>query len=110
LVTGPDLLNSLFEVILRFRKNSIALVADIADMFHQVFVSEEDSESLRFLWKDDPTDAKPPSVYKMLVHIFGATDSPCCANYALRRVAQDCELDELTRNTILRNFYVDDML
>ena len=25
----------------------------------------------------------------MTVHIFGATDSPSCANYALRRTGQD---------------------
>ena len=25
----------------------------------------------------------------MTVHVFGATDSPCCANYSLKRTAED---------------------
>ena len=35
---GPDLANSLMSVLLRFRKNAIALVADIEAMFYQVRV------------------------------------------------------------------------
>jgi hypothetical protein len=33
---GPDLLNSLFGVILRFRENSIAVCADISKMYHMI--------------------------------------------------------------------------
>jgi len=32
---------------------------------------------------------KPAADYQMLVHLFGATSSPACASYALRRVADD---------------------
>jgi hypothetical protein len=110
LTTGPDLLNSLFGVIQRFRLKPIGIVADIADMFYQVHVPEKDSDSLRFLWKENITDNNLPEVYKMLVHIFGATDSPCCANYALKRISQDGSLDKLTATTIQRHFYVDDLL
>jgi hypothetical protein len=111
LVTGPDLLNNLFGVLQRFRSKPIALVADVADMFYQVKVPQEDSDALRFLWKENLAQPGTADVYKMLVHIFGASDSPCCANYALRRTAQDCKhIDKLTLNTINDNFYVDDML
>jgi hypothetical protein len=112
LITGPDLLNSIFGVIQRFRMKPIAVVADVVEMFHQVRVPEEDSDALRFLWRTDLDDTKPPEVFKMLVHIFGATDSPCCANYALQQVAQIAEIvdDKDTKQAILRNFYMDDML
>jgi hypothetical protein len=111
LVTGPDLLNSLFGVLVRFRLKPVALVADVADMFYQVHVPENDSEALRFLWKEDFTVPGQPDEYKMQVHIFGAADSPCCCNYALRRAALDHEdKDQLAVNTILRNFYVDDLV
>ena len=36
LFTGPDLLNSLIGVLLRFRNNNTAIVADVEAMFHQV--------------------------------------------------------------------------
>ena len=84
LMTGPDLLNSLFGVLQRFRLGSTALMADIEGMFHQVRVPKEDSDALRFLWKEAPKQPGAPDVYAMTVHIFGAADSPCCASTAWR--------------------------
>jgi len=49
LMQEPDLNNRLHAVLLRFRKKSIALVADVEAMFHQVLVSPRDRDSLRFL-------------------------------------------------------------
>ena len=46
---GPDLMNSLVGVLTRFRKESIALVADIQEMFHQVMVDPADRNYLKFL-------------------------------------------------------------
>ena len=48
----------------------------------------------------------------MLVHIMGATDSPTCANYALKRCARDKQnqFDPATIETVLRSFFVDDVL
>ncbi len=45
-------------------------------------------DSLRFLWRD-LDKSKKLSEYKMTVHMFGAADSPCCANYALQKAARD---------------------
>ena len=39
--TGPDLLNSLVGVLLRFREQRDGLAADIEAMFHQVQIREE---------------------------------------------------------------------
>ena len=49
LMRGPDLMNSLIEVLTRFQKNCIALVGDIEAMF-QVFVKSDHANALRFLW------------------------------------------------------------
>lgn len=48
----------------------------------------------------------------MAVHLFGATSSPSCANYALRRTAQDNSIKASAEavDTILNNFYIDDCL
>lgn len=40
LFQGPDLTNSLIGVLVRFRQEPIAIVADIQSMFHQVHVSK----------------------------------------------------------------------
>ena len=48
----------------------------------------------------------------MLVHIFGATDSPCCVKFVVKTVARDNleKYSAMTTETVLRFFYVDDLL
>ena len=112
LVRGPDLMNSLISVLLKFRKEPIALVADVEQMFHQVFVNPEDREALRFLWWPDGDLDKEPVLHQMTVHIFGAKSSPCCANFCLQQTAK--EFGHLSPSSIsdivFKNFYVDDCL
>ena len=50
LLLGPDLTNSLVGVLLRIRENPVAVMADIEAMFHQVRVTPNDYDALRFLW------------------------------------------------------------
>ena len=47
---GSDLTNRLLGVLIRFREDQVALMGDIEAMFHQVKVSPQDWEALRFLW------------------------------------------------------------
>lgn len=108
LLQGPDLTNSLIGVLLRFRKENVALMADIEAMFHQVKVPRADRDLLRFLWWPDGNLNMPLEEYRMTAHIFGAKSSPACANYALQRTADG--LDGEVRDTIEKNFYVDDCL
>ena len=49
LLQGPDLTNGLVGVLIRFRQEPVAVVADIEGMFHQVRVAPEDCHALRFL-------------------------------------------------------------
>ena len=83
--------------------------ADIEGVFLQVGVPDSDQPSLRFLWREDPTTNVV--VYQYTRHIFGAKDSPTCANYALQRTARDNvnQYPEATK-TVLENFYMDDYL
>ena len=48
----------------------------------------------------------------MVVHIFGEKDSPCCANYALKKTGRDNfdEYDASTIESVLKSFYMDDFL
>ena len=51
-------------------------------MFHQMCVPSPDTDALRFLWRKG-TDTEIED-YAMRVHIFGKTDSPCVASWALK--------------------------
>ena len=75
-------------------------------MFMQVKVAPEDRKSLHFLWNNDGRI----ETYEYTSHIFGATDSPCIASYALRKTARDNEEqfpDAL--KFVERNIYIDDL-
>jgi hypothetical protein len=93
LLQSPDNTRSLFGVILRFRVDEIAVAADIKRMFHQVYVAPEDRGALCYLWWPDGNINVQPTIYQMLVHIFGAKSSPSVAGYAMRRTAEDNKRD-----------------
>ena len=110
LMAGPDLLQNLLYIILKFRQNQYAVSADFEAMFLQVGVPDKDQTSLRFfLWREDPTQKVVVQQYTR--HIFGAKDSPTCANYALQRTAYDnCKEFPRAAGSVWNNFFVDDYL
>lgn len=89
LLQGPDRTSPMIGVMIRFRKEPIAIIADIQAMFHQVRVPPEDSDFLRFLWLPNGDFSQDLVEYRMSVHLFGATSSPSCATFALRKCAED---------------------
>ena len=112
LLQGPDLINDLVGILLRFREEPVAFVADIKGMFHQFYVTEQHRNLLRFLWWKEGDPKKELVEYRMKVHLFGATNSPGCANFGLKRAADDGEqeLGKEAANFVRRDFYVDDGL
>ena len=112
LLQGPDLTNSLVGVLCRFRKEPIALSCDVEGMFHQVYVNPDHRNLLRFLWWSDGNIDSKPTEFRMTVHLFGATSSPGCANFALKRAADNFK--ELFGSPPLKfvkeDFYLDDGL
>ena len=110
LMQGPDLNNNLIGVLMRFRQEKFAIIADIESMFHQARVDPRDRDALRFLWWPNEELHSTPAEYKMTVHVFGATSSPSCACFCLLRTAEDNKdtFPSEIVNTVKRNFYVDD--
>ena len=105
LIRGPDLTNSLFGVLLRFRQERIVLVADIQSMFLQVKVPPEDADALRFLWWEDDDLSKPPKEYQMVRHWYWY-------QYCIKRTAEDNK-EDFTKEavkSVQEDFYVDDLL
>ncbi|XP_075255010.1 uncharacterized protein LOC142346831 [Convolutriloba macropyga] len=109
LLTGPDLLQNLIHMLIRFRQQQIAVSADIEEMFLQVGVLPSNQPALRFLWREGPS--KTVEVYQYTRHIFSANDLPTCANYALKRTARDHEKEYPdAAKAVHEKFYMDDDL
>ena len=100
------------NVLSRFRKDSIAIVCDIEQMFHQFKVNVEHRNYLKFLWFENGDITRDPVECRMSVHLFGAISSPGCANFGLKQLANNYEADfgPEVANFIRRDFYVDDGL
>ena len=109
LLKGPDLLTSLPAVLLRFRQRNVAICGDICEMFHQIRIRDEDKQYQRFLWRDSPKDAV--QIWVMDVATFGATCSPCSAQFIKNHNARRFE-NSYPRavSAIIDNHYVDDFL
>ena len=112
LLQGPDLTNGLLGVLCRFRLGPIAFSCDVEAMFHQFKVDSAHRNYLRFLWWENGDITSSPKEFRMTVHLFGATSSPGCANFGLKKIAEDNESKYGTEvaNFIKRDFYVDDGL
>ena len=82
---------------------------DIEKMFHHIRLTDEDKDVHRFFWFDNNDLTKPPTVYRMKVHIFGAVSSPCIANFALRKCAEAIVSSEC-KSATESSFYMDDMM
>ena len=83
--TGPDLLCNLHGLLLRFKQYSLAITADIEAMFMQIGIQPQAQNYLRFLWTENGNER----IFKYNRLIFGATCSPSCAIFVLKKCAKD---------------------
>ncbi|XP_062713585.1 uncharacterized protein LOC134290455 [Aedes albopictus] len=91
LLKGPDLLVQLPGVICKFRERRVGFGGDIEKMFHQIRIKPEDTHSQRFLFRFNTS--QQPDVYIMDVATFGATCSPCAAQFVMHRNAEESAIE-----------------
>ena len=108
-IKGPDLLNDLFGVVLRFRESDIAFIGDISKMYHRIRIPEADQHVHRFLWRNMETD-REPDVYVKTVLTFGDKPAPTMAQIALRKTADEAKDDFPEAAQVLKdNTYMGDI-
>ena len=112
LLVGPDLMNSLLGVLMRFRQESVGVMCDVEQMFHLFYVDPAHRDFLRFLWFKDNDPSQEIIEYKMTVHLFGNSPSPAVATFGMRKAANDGEEKHGAdvKKFICEDFYVDDGL
>ena len=99
--TGPSLNPLLFDILVRFRENKVALVGDIEKAFLNIEVNPGDRDCLRFLWLDDYKKENP--------EILNA--SPFLLNATIRHhLNRFVSTDPCFVRKMLEGFYVDDLV
>ena len=107
---GPNLLPLLFDVLLRFRMEKVALIGDLEKAFLQVEIEPRQRDLLRFLWIDRSEPLNPKIVKLRFARLpFGLTCSPYILNSTIRyHLNSYNQTDpEFVRN-VVNALYVDD--
>ena len=85
MLTGPNMMQDLPKVLLRFRLHSVALTGDIHEMFLQIQLRKEDRPFHRLFTRD----AQGQKVeLESLTHVFGNPGSPGVAMWGTRKNAE----------------------
>ena len=111
--SGPDLLNSLANVLAKFRMGQYALMADITKCFFQISLPQHQQDLFQILWyKDDDISKGELQPYKFTRHVWGIVSSPYIACAAIRKTAEEnpTNASSYTTDTIRNCMYMDDLL
>ena len=111
--TGPDLLNSLADILARFRLGNFGMMADLTKCFFQIGLPENQRDLFRIFWfeNNDVENGKMVK-FRFTRHPWGVKSSPFIASFAIQKTLEDnaTGASELTRNTIRKNIYMDDVI
>ena len=109
-VPGPKLQRELNDVLLRFRRQPVAVVCDIAEMYLRIGLAPEEHSSHRFLWRDCNLD-QPVSEFEFNRVVFGVIASPFLAQFVSQQHAKALATElPLAADTMLRSTYSDDSM
>jgi len=107
---GPNLLELIPSVLLRFREKKIGIIGDIRKAFQMVEVIQKDRDSLRFLWWEDFQKHKF-KVYRHKRVVFGVNCSPYLLAAVLEYHLGNCKIeDQELSNQLLKSLYVDNVV
>ena len=87
LYTGPNLIQNLSSILIKFRKHKVAFVTDIEKAFLQIVLHQNDRDATRFLWLKDINksfDDDNIQTFRFRRVLFGAAPSPFLLNATLQ--------------------------
>ena len=107
---GPDVLNPIRGVLLRFRTGLYAALGDVKKMYNSVWLKDEEVHLHRFLWRDNPEDET--GVFAVVRVNIGDKPAGCIAQVAMRETANLSQFTamEEERRVLVQDSYVDDIL
>ena len=76
---GLKLQSGITHILIKFRKEPVALAGDNSQMYHQLVLRPEDRPLHRFLWRNLDSSTEP-EVYEFIQFIFGGCYCPFAPN------------------------------
>jgi len=105
---GPKIMNSLMEILIRWREYPGVVLGDISKMFYAIKLEETDQHLHRFIYQGP--DDKEPVTYVMTALSMGDVCSPCVAMQALYQTGERVETEHPEVGYVLKkSSYVDDL-
>ncbi|XP_039456743.1 uncharacterized protein LOC120433854 [Oreochromis aureus] len=110
LIKGPDVLNQIRAVLLRFRGGVYGALGDIKKMYNSVWLEDREMHLHRFLWRDSEDDELEE--YAITRVNIGDKPAGCIAQLAMRETASLSTFSHLKeeRQVLQQDSYVDDIL
>lgn len=106
---GPTIQEDLHSIILRFRLHNFVLKGDIAKMYRQVNIHENQRNLQRIVWRDSPD--RDLSHYVLNTVTYGTAPAAFLAIRSLHQVAiENKNSYPKASQVILTDFYVDDLI
>jgi len=110
ILPGPKLQKDLVDILLRLRRNPIALVADISQMYLRIQIAPMDRRYFRFLWRDLDMTRKS-EVYEFERVVFGKKSAPFETQYTIQEHARKHQNQfPAAEETVLESTYMDDSM
>ncbi|UYV83350.1 hypothetical protein LAZ67_23000733 [Cordylochernes scorpioides] len=107
---GPNLLEKIPEILIRFREKGIGVLADIRKAFQMITVQLQDQDFLRFFWWDQ-TDPMKLTVFRHKRVVFGLNCSPFILGAVIDHHLNSVQgpAAEIAK-TMARSFYMDNLV
>ncbi|XP_046851153.1 uncharacterized protein LOC124444586 [Xenia sp. Carnegie-2017] len=112
LLTGPNLIPQIFDLLVKFPQNKIGLGGDIEKAFLMIGIDKEDRDMLRFLWLRDARDPHSEVLKLRFCRlVFGLRPSPAILGATINHHLKTHEKQEPETVEHLKNsLYVNDFV
>merc|ERR1711949_37001 len=104
---GPNVLTSLFEVLMKWGLFPVAFLCDISNMYHNMKTDQMEAHVRRLLWRECD-HGRPPDIYCFERVTFGDRPAGCIVVSALRATAEMfSHLSAKASNVLIHDSYMD---
>lgn len=109
LLVGRVLQQDLFSILLRFRSFKYLITSDVAKMYRQVLMDENQTSLQRIVWRNQPTESI--KTYELLTLTYGNAPASFLATRVIQKLA-NLEERQFPKGALItrRNFYMDDLI